>query len=46
MPFLYMRDRMDIIKEFRIAEAAAAGRVSGIRDHEWVDMKERKRIEN
>ena len=46
MPFLYMRDRKDFIGEFSIAETAASGRVSRFRDHEWVDIKERKGIEN
>ena len=46
MPFLYMRDRKDIIGEFCIAEAAASGRVSCLRSDEWVNIKERKGIEN
>ena len=46
MPFLFMRDRRNVIREFDIAQAAASGRVSGFRDYEWVDIKERKGIEN
>lgn len=41
-----MRDRRDIIGEFGIAETTASGRVSGFRDDEWVDIKERIGIEN
>lgn len=41
-----MRDRKDIIGEFSIAETAASGRVSSFRKYEWVDIKERKGIED
>lgn len=41
-----MRDRKDIIEKFSVGEAAASGRVSCFRGHGWVDLKERKGIED
>jgi len=41
-----MKDRKDLIEEFRIGKAAASGRVSCLTDYEWVDIKERKGIED
>jgi len=41
-----MRDRKDIIREFRILKAAASGKISRFPGYEWVDIKERKGIED
>ncbi len=46
MPFLFMRDRKDVMGEFSIAAAAASGKMNCYRRHERVDIKERTEIEN
>lgn len=41
-----MRDRKDVIGEFSAGKAAASGRMSWFPGYEWVDIKERKVIED
>ncbi len=41
-----MRDRKNLIGEFNIGKAAASGTVNCFPGYEWVDIKERKGIED
>ena len=42
----FMRDRKNLIGEFNIGKAAASGTVNCFPGYEWVDIKERKGIED